>query len=232
MVRGARAVRSTTGGTRVSRWRDRALLGTAAALLASCASGSDPRPAMTFFVTSVGLGAGADLGGLDGADRHCQALAAKAGAGSRTWRAYLSTQGKAGGRTVNARERIGKGPWHNAAGTLIARDVDELHGARNGISAATALNELGAPTSGRLHDILTGTRLDGTAPSPLDPDMTCGNWTRSAAEGAAIVGHHDRVSAIDEPWAKSWNSAHLTRGCHPAGLAELGSAGLFYCFAE
>ena len=187
---------------------------------------------MTFFVTSVGPGAGADLGGLDGADRHCQALATNAGAGSRAWHAYLSTQGKDGARTVNARERIGKGPWHNAAGVLIARDLEDLHGARNHITFATALSERGTPTSGRLHDILTGTRLDGTAPSRLDPDMTCGNWTRNTREGAAIAGHHDRVSAIDEPWARSWNSAHLTRGCDPAALAELGSGGLFYCFAQ
>lgn len=186
---------------------------------------------MTFFVTSAGLGNGADLGGLAGADRHCQGLASTAGAGSRTWRAYLSTQARDGVGTVNARERIGKGPWHNAAGVLIASDLGDLHGDRNNITSLTALNERGAPTSGRLHDILTGTRLDGTAPSRLDPDMTCGNWTKSGKEGAAIVGHHDRASAIDEPWAKSWNSAHLTRGCGPAGLAELGSGGLLYCFA-
>lgn len=199
--------------------------------LSACATDKAASAPMTFFVTSAGPGAGADLGGLAGADRHCQALAAKAGAGARTWRAYLSTQGKDGGRTVNARERIGRGPWHNAAGVMIARDLGALHGDGNAISAATALSERGTPTSGRLHDILTGTRLDGTAPSPLDPDMTCGNWTRGGREGAAIVGHHDRASAIDEPWAKSWNSAHLTRGCDPAALAELGSGGLFYCFA-
>jgi hypothetical protein len=187
---------------------------------------------MSFFVTSTGLGSGGDLGGLAGADRHCQDLASSAGAGSRTWRAYLSTQSKGGARLVNARDRIGKGPWHNAAGALIARDVDELHGPRNNINAATALDERGTPAPGRLHDILTGTRLDGTAPSRLDPDMTCGNWTQGGKEGAAIVGHHDRVSAIDEPWARSWNSAHLTRGCSPPALAELGSGGLFYCFAE
>ena len=197
------------------------------------APASEPaRPAMTFFVTSAGLGSGGDLGGLAGADRHCQSLAASAGAGSRTWRAYLSAQSKGGAALVNARERIGKGPWHNAAGALIARDVDELHGPRNNINAATALDERGTPAPGRLHDILTGTRLDGTAPSRLDPDMTCGNWTQGGKEGAAIVGHHDRVSAIDEPWARSWNSAHLTRGCNPPALAELGSGGLFYCFAE
>ena len=210
----------------------RAGLAAAAVVAAACAMDRGAAPAMTFFVTSVGLGAGADLGGLDGADRHCQSLATKAGAGSRTWRAYLSAQGGDGARTVNARERIGQGPWHNASGVMIARDLDDLHGPGNNIASATALSERGTPTSGRLHDILTGTRLDGTAPSRLDPDMTCGNWTRSTREGAAIVGHHDRASAIDEPWAKSWNSAHLSRGCSPAALAELGGGGLFYCFAE
>lgn len=211
----------------------RSWVATAAIAMAAsaCATDRSATPPMTFFVTSAGLGAGADLGGLAGADRHCQGLASTAGAGSRTWRAYLSTQSRDGARTVNARERIGKGPWHNAAGVLIASDLEDLHGARNNITSLTALNERGAPTSGRLHDILTGTRLDGTAPSRLDPDMTCGNWTKSGKEGAAIVGHHDRASAIDEPWAKSWNSAHLTRGCSAAGLAELGSGGLLYCFA-
>lgn len=201
--------------------------------IAIAAQASEPeRPAMTFFVTSAGLGSGGDLGGLAGADRHCQGLAASAGAGSRAWRAYLSTQSRGGARLVNARDRIGQGPWHNSAGALIARDVEELHGPRNNITKATALDERGIPTPGKFHDILTGTRLDGTAPSRLDPDMTCGNWTQGGQEGAAIVGHHDRVSDIDEPWARSWNSAHLTRGCSPAALAELGSGGLFYCFAE
>lgn len=187
---------------------------------------------MTFFVTSVGLGAGANLGGLEGADRHCQELAAQAGAGSRTWHAYLSTQSRDGAPMVNARDRIGNGPWHNAAGVLIARDVEDLHGPGNNISAATALDEKGEPTSGRVHDILTGTRVDGYAPSRLDADSTCGNWTRNGPEGGALVGHFDRASAIKEPWAKSWNSAHLTRGCNAEGLAELGSGGLFYCFAR
>ena len=216
----------------MNRWIAHACLAVFAVAVSACATNKGAFPPMTVFVTSAGPGAGADLGGLEGADRHCQKLAADAGAGSRTWRAYLSTQGKGGGRTVNARERIGRGPWHNAAGALIAPDLEDLHGPRNNITSRTALSERGAPTAGRLHDILTGTRLDGTAPSPLDPDMTCGNWTRSGKEGAAIVGHHDRVSAIDEPWARSWNSAHLTRGCSPAGLAELGSGGLFYCFAQ
>lgn len=196
------------------------------------AADTSPAPPMTFFVTSVGLGSGADLGGLVGADRHCQTLASNVGAGSRVWRAYLSTQGKDGARTVNARDRIGKGPWHNARGALIALDLEQLHSVSNGISTHTALNERGEAAPRRFHDVLTGTRLDGTAPSPLDPDMTCGNWTRSGREGAALVGHHDRVSAIKEPWAESWNSAHQSRGCSPDALGELGGSGLFYCFAE
>lgn len=215
----------------MSRGLAQVIVAITAALASACATTPGTTAPMTFFVTSVGTGAGADLGGIEGADRHCQRLAANAGAGSRTWRAYLSSQSRDGAPLVNARDRIGTGPWHNAAGVLIARDVEDLHGAGNAISAATARDERGAPTPGRQHDILTGTRLDGTAPSRLDPDMTCGNWTRSGADGAAIVGHHDRASAIREPWATSWNSAHLTRGCSPAALAELGSGGRFYCFA-
>lgn len=201
-------------------------------LLASCTSAPAEKPPMGFFVTSAAMGAGADLGGLEGADRHCQALAAAAGAGTRTWSAYLSTQSTPERPGVSARERIGAGPWHNAAGVLVAVDVAELHSERNRISKETALSERGAPTPGQFHDILTGTRLDGTAPSPLDPDMTCGNWTKNTASGGALVGHHDRASRIKEPWATSWNSAHLTRGCNEAGLKELGSGGLFYCFAR
>jgi hypothetical protein len=179
------------------------------------------------------------------APTHCQALAAQSGqpgAGQLSWRAYLSQQSslkdRAATPAINARDRIGPGPWHNAQGVLIARDVDELHnGPTNGISRHTALTERGEPVPGRVHDILTGTRPDGLAPSPLDADMSCRNWRSSAdlAEdglaNGALVGHHDRVSAIDEPWAKSWNSAHRSRGCSPAKLAELGSGGRFYCFA-
>ena len=198
----------------------------------ACSTPSGAPPVMSFFITSAGLGEGANLGGLQGADRHCQNLAASVGADSRRWRAYLSTQSSAGLPGVSARDRIGSGPWHNAQGALIARDVEHLHSVENKISNKTALSERGAPISGQLHDILTGTRLDGTAPSSLDPDMTCRNWTSSSESGAAIVGHHDRASAIDEPWAKSWNSAHLSRGCSPKALAELGGSGLFYCFAQ
>lgn len=212
---------------------DRGTGGTSGAAAASPA-GTGP---MSFFVTSAGTGKGADLGGLDGADRHCQALATAAGAGGKSWRAYLSTQGKDGVPTVNARDRIGKGPWHNAKGQLIAANVEQLHGAGNNVTKATALNEKGGAVEGRgdtpnRHDILTGSRADGTAFSPNDTDMTCGNWTRSGAEGVAMVGHHDRVGPTSDPWATSWNSSHQTRGgCSPAALKGTGGDGLLYCFA-
>jgi hypothetical protein len=192
---------------------------------------------MTFFVTSVGSGKGADLGGLAGADRHCQSLAQAVGAGGRTWRAYLSTQGKDGAATVNARDRIGNGPWHNVKGELIARDVDHLHSAGNNVTKQTALNERGQVVAGRgdkpnRHDILTGSRADGTAFSANDPDLTCGNWTRSGTEGAAVVGHHDRQGPTADPWATSWNSSHQSRGgCTQKALQGTGGDGLFYCFA-
>jgi len=191
---------------------------------------------MGFFVTSAGSGKGADLGGLAGADQHCQSLAKAAGAGGRTWRAYLSNQGKDGAPTVNAKDRIGKGPWHNAKGVLIARDVDQLH-ASNNIKKETALDEKGQVIAGRgdkpnRHDILTGSRTDGSAFAAGDPDMTCGNWTRSGTEGAVVVGHHDRQGPSADPWATSWNSSHQSRGgCTQAALRGTGGDGLFYCFA-
>jgi hypothetical protein len=191
----------------------------------------------SFFVTSTGTGNGANLGGLAGADQHCQSLAAAAGAGGRTWRAYLSTQARDGVPTVNARDRIGKGPWHNKKGELIARDVEHLHGASNNITKQTALNEKGEVVSGRgdtpnRHDILTGSRADGTAFSPNDPDMTCGNWTRGGAEGAVMVGHHDKIGPTGDPWATSWNSSHQSRGgCSLPALKGTGGDGLLYCFA-
>ncbi|MCU7372701.1 hypothetical protein PEC18_18010 [Paucibacter sp. O1-1] len=204
-----------------------------ALLLAACAQPPAPQTAtMSFFVTSLGPGRGADLGGLEGADAHCQALATAAGAGQRSWRAYLSQQSNKQQPSIDARDRIGTGPWHNARGELIAANLDELHGASNRINRDTALSEHGQPTPGRWHDILTGTRADGTAPSPLDPDLTCKNWTSAADNGAALVGHHDRASAIKESWATSWLSAHQSRGCSAAKLSELGSGGLFYCFAK
>ncbi|MFA6266505.1 MAG: lectin [Pseudolabrys sp.] len=189
---------------------------------------------MSFFVTSVGLGNGANLGGLDGADKHCQTLAASAGAGSKTWHAYLSTQGTG---AVNARDRIGKGPWVNAKGATIAKDVAELHGANN-LTKQTALSEKGDVINGRgdqpnRHDILTGSQADGTAFAG-DKDMTCKNWT-SGTDGSAMLGHSDRSGFDDSAPAKSWNTSHPSRGagggCTQADLRSTGGDGLLYCFA-
>jgi hypothetical protein len=207
-------------------------------VITACAatSGGAGGGPMSFFVTSVGAGKGADLGGIAGADKHCQTLAAAAGAGGKTWRAYLSTQGKDGVPTVNARDRIGSGPWSNAKGVVVARDVDQLHGVNN-VNKQTALNEKGQGVEGRSdtpnrHDILTGSRADGTAFSPNDTDMTCGNWTRSGAEGVAVVGHHDRTGPTTDPWSTSWNSSHQSRGgCSQQALRGTGGDGLLYCFA-
>lgn len=213
--------------------RSTVMLALAASLVGACAITPASGP-MGFFVTSTGAGKGADLGGLSGADAHCQQLAAAAGAGQRSWRAYLSTS--AVGQTtpaVNARDRIGAGPWFNARGVLIAKDVNDLH-AVNNITKATALDERGNPVKGRgdtpnEHDILTGSRVDGTAFSPT-PNLTCGNWT-SGGEGQAMIGHHDRSGLVPDPWAVSWNSSHQTRGCGQDALKSTGGAGLLYCFA-
>ena len=183
---------------------------------------------MTFFITSVGSGNGADLGGLEGADRHCQALAASVGAGDKTWHAYLSTTGSGG---VNARDRIGSGPWANFNGVIVAENVDQLHGDNN-LTKETILTEKGAISNGRgddpnMHDILTGSGLDGTAQMG-EADTTCGNWT-SSGEGSALVGHHDRQGGGANP--TSWNSAHASRGCSQANLQGTGGNGFFYCFA-
>lgn len=192
-----------------------------------------PSPDMTFFVTSAGLGKGADLGGLAGADRHCQQLAEAAGAGKKQWRAYLSATAAGGAQAVSARDRIGKGPWHNAEGRLIARNVDELH-TLNGINRMTALTEKGDKVNGRaespnMHDILTGSTPDGRVVTG-DKDTTCGNWTKSG-EGSAIVGHHDRWGLRDDEPARSWNASHPSRGCSQDNLRASGGAGMFYCFA-
>jgi hypothetical protein len=186
---------------------------------------------MSFFVTSANPGRGADFGGIAGADRHCQALATAAGAGGKTWRAYLSTTGAGG---VNARDRIGRGPWVNANGVVIARSVDELHGT-NQLTKQTAVTERGALVNGRgdtpnLHDVLTGSTPDGRATVGGTADTTCGNWTRSG-EGSAIVGHHDRVGLRDDEPSRSWNSSHGTRGCGMDALRATGGGGLLYCFA-
>jgi hypothetical protein len=214
-----------------TRWPLRALTAGVSIIVVACAAlqGGGSGGSMSFFVTSAGPGKGADLGGIAGADRHCQALATAAGAGS--------TQGRDGVQTVNARDRIGKGPWHNAKGDVIARDVDQLHSASNNLTKQTALSEKAVPISGRgetpnRHDILTGSRPDGTAFAGADPDMTCGNWTRSGTEGVAVVGHHDRAGPNADPWSTSWNSSHQSRGgCSQEALRGTGGDGLLYCFA-
>jgi len=194
---------------------------------------------MTFFVTSNGPGKGADLGGLEGADAHCARLAQGAGAPSgKTWRAYLSTQAVDGKPAVDAKDRIGKGPWQNAKGAVIAKDVAELHGSANNLTKQTALSEKGEVINGRgdtpnRHDILTGTQPDGTAFAAGD-DKTCKNWT-SSTQGAAMVGHADRQGLRDDEPSKSWNSSHPSRGpdggCSQADLKSTGGDGLLYCFA-
>ena len=211
----------------------------AAALLASCANLPSSGP-MGFFVTSVGSGKGADLGGLAGADAHCQKLAGSAGAGAKTYRAYLSLPPTFATATapavpaVNARDRIGNGPWFNAKGALIARDLAHLHNGNN-LSKDTALDERGVVVKGRgdtpnEHDMLTGTRADGTAFAPQQ-DTTCKAWT-SSTDGSAIVGHHDRIGPLPENWAKSWNFSHPSVGCSQEALVRTGGAGRFYCFAS
>ena len=205
----------------------------AGAALLAIASGAAKaeQSSMSFFVTSAGSGKGADLGGLTGADQLCQTLAAAAGAGGKTWHAYLSTQGDG---AVNARDRIGKGPWVNAKGVVIAKDVAELHGTNN-ITKATALTEKGTVVNGRgdtpnMHDMLTGSQPDGTAFPPGD-DRTCGNWTKSGADGSAMVGHADRQGLDDSAPMKSWITSHPSRGCSQQGLISTGGNGFFYCFA-
>jgi hypothetical protein len=199
-------------------------------LAAPPSEAQSPPSGMGFFITSAGPGRGADLGGLAGADAHCQALAQAAGAGGRSWRAYLSTQGQG---AVNARDRIGRGPWRNAQGVVVANDVAQLHG-ENNLTKETALNERGEVIPGRgdpvnQHDILTGSQADGTAFAGSE-DRTCRNWT-SSAEGSAMVGHHDRRGLNTEPPALSWNTSHPSRGCGMEALRSSGGAGLFYCFA-
>lgn len=185
---------------------------------------------MSFFITSVGVGKGGDLGGLEGADRHCQSLAQAAGAGGRTWRAYLSTQGQGG---VNAKDRIGRGPWFNAKGVQIASNLPDLHN-NNKINKETGLDERGMTVKGRVdtpnqHDMLTGTQQDGTAVAGPD-DATCTNWTSSTdGQGSAVVGHHDLIGNTQGP--NFWNYSHKTPGCAQANLQRVGGAGLFYCFA-
>jgi len=192
--------------------------------------------AMTFFVTSSGAGKGADVGGLSGADQLCARLAQAAGSSGKTWRAYLSTQASGGTAAVNARDRIGRGPWQNAKGVVIAKDVAELHGPSNNLTKQTALTEKGDIVNGRgdnpnMHDILTGSQPDGTAFTGTE-DRTCGNYTKSGSDGAVMMGHSDRTGLTDDPPAKSWNSSHASRGgCSQDALKGTGGAGLLYCFA-
>jgi len=188
--------------------------------------------AMTFFITSTGPANGASLGGLAGADAHCAALAKAAGSSINTWHAYLSAKAADGKPAVNARDRIGPGPWFNQAGVQVAKDVADLHGESNNLNKETALTEKGGKVNGRgdtpnMHDILTGSALDGTL-MPGDGDTTCGNWTSSAAEGSALVGHFDRTGGGQNP--TSWNSAHPSRGCGQQNLQATGGNGFFYCF--
>jgi len=195
-------------------------------------------PNMTFFVTSNGLGRGADLGGLEGADRHCQQLAARAGAGNKTWRAYLSTQAAEGKPAVNARDRIGAGPWQNFKGEVIAQNLDDLHSDRNKLSMQISLAENGRmiPDGAFVpnrHDALTGSQPDGRA-FPAGEDRTCKNWT-SSTQGSAMLGHIDRLGLRDDAASHSWNSSHPSRGpdggCSQNDLKSTGGDGLFYCFA-
>jgi len=209
----------------------------ASMVLGASAASSAQQANMSFFVTSAGSGKGADLAGLAGADRICQQLAQVVGAGSHTWHAYLSTQAADGQPAINARDRIGHGPWQNAKGVVVAKDVDELHGDNN-LTKQTALTEKGDVVNGRgdtpnRHDALTGSQPDGRAFPPGD-DETCHNWT-SSTQGAAMLGHIDRQGLRDDAQSKSWNSSHLSRGpdggCSQADLRSTGGDGLFYCFA-
>ncbi len=216
-----------------------------AAILLGCsmeANAQQPPPQspnMTFFVTSIGPGKGADLGGLAGADRHCQTLAQAAGAGAKTWRAYLSTQAEGGTQAINARDRIGHGPWQNFKGEVIAQNVDDLHSDNNKLGMQISLTERGTMIPGvgyspNRHDALTGSQMDGRAFPPAE-DRTCRNWT-SSAQGAAMVGHVDRKGLRDDAASRSWNSSHPSRGpdggCSQADLRSTGGDGLFYCFAS
>jgi hypothetical protein len=205
------------------------LASTALLVLATAAPAQN---AMSFFITSKGSGKGAALGGLTGADQHCQALAKAAGAGGKTWRAYLSTSASGGQAAVNARDRIGKGPWFNAKGVQVAADIKDLHSENSKLGKENSLTETGQVVNGRgdspnMHDILTGSQMDGTA-VPADGDHTCGNWT-SSGEGSAQVGHHDRQGGGANP--NSWNSAHGSKGCSQENLQGTGGNGFFYCFA-
>jgi hypothetical protein len=207
-----------------------AFLGAVAAMHTAAAPQVSPQ--MSFFLTSVGPGNGANLGGLNGADQHCTRLAASVGAGGKTWRAYLSAAASEGKPAVNAKDRIGPGPWVNAKGVKVADNVAQLHG-ENNLTKETVLSEKGEVVNGRgdtpnRHDILTGSQMDGTLQTG-EGDHTCSNWTSAAADGSAQVGHHDRQGGGANP--TSWNSSHPSRGCSQENLRGTGGDGLFYCFA-
>jgi len=217
-----------------AKWRVTIPLLALAMLTAAATVEAQEQQPLGFFITSVGLGNGADLGGLAGADAHCQALAEAVGAGGRTWRAYLSTQAGGGRQAVNARDRIGQGPWFNAAGLRVATNVDDLHYNNAALGYEHSLNEKGETInsaamgdSPNQHDVLTGTQMDGTA-FPAGDDRTCNNWT-SSGEGSAMLGHHDRFSRTTP--GSPWNQAHPSQGCAQPQLEATGGAGLFYCFA-
>jgi hypothetical protein len=202
-----------------------------ALIYSTFAAQQNPPANFSFFITSAGPGNGANLGGLSGADAHCQKLAQAVGAGGKTWKAYLSTTGSGGTAAVNAKERIGKGPWHNVKGVQVAKDVADLHSDQNKLSKENSITEKGEVVNGRgdtpnRHDVLTGSQPDGTA-FPAGEDHTCSNWT-SNGEGSAQVGHHDRVGGGANP--TSWNSSHGSRGCSQENLRGTGGDGLFYCF--
>lgn len=210
-------------------------------IIAAASLATDPAPRlvtfaqqdMSFFITSVGSGDGANLGGLEGADKHCAMLAEAAGVRGKTWHAYLSQQAVGGKSAINARDRIGKGPWKNAKGVVVATSVDDLHSDANKLSKDNSLTEKGAVVNGRgdtpnMHDVLTGSTLDGRV-QPGDGDSTCSNWTSNGETGSASVGHHDRQGGGTNP--TSWNFAHASRGCGQKNLQATGGNGLFYCFA-
>jgi hypothetical protein len=208
---------------------------TCAALVAAVGVGAAfaQSPDMSFFITSEGPGDGANLGGLEGADQHCQELAEAAGAGDKTWRAYLSASASGGQPAANARDRIGEGPWYNYNGVVVAESVTDLHSDDNELSKDNSISENGEVINGRgdtpnMHDILTGSTTEGRAFTDGN-DHTCSNWTSNAGDGSAEVGHHDRQGGGDNP--SSWNAAHGSRGCGQADLQGTGGNGLFYCFA-
>jgi hypothetical protein len=236
----ARIGPKNNGRTEMSTITRLSMLGSAALLSVGLSAGAQAQqapqsPNMSFFVTSAGPGKGADLGGVEGADRRCQELAQGAGAGGKTWRAYLSTQAAGGGQTVNARDRIGRGPWQNFKGEVVAQNVDDLHSDNNKLGMQSSLTERGSVVAGvgftpNWHDILTGSTPEGRA-FPGNLNLTCNNWT-SSGFGAAIVGHIDRRGLQDNVYARSWNASHMSRSCSPDDLRATGGNGLFYCFAQ